>query len=121
MEHARRSMNRCKRARSPLARVLTLGIVCGLLTLQSASAQDEPVIADEAAQGSFLDGLDWQVMASGFYLFNSNLVAGPYNNLDYPYTGYMGFGLNFAGGDLSYTGENFGSPSAFASEVEPLN
>jgi hypothetical protein len=38
--------------------VLTLGIACGLLTLQSASAQDEPVIADEAAQVSFLDGLD---------------------------------------------------------------
>ncbi len=54
-----------------------------------------------------LDGLDWQVMASGFYLFNANRVAGPYNELDYPYTGYMGFGLNFAGGDVSYRGEKF--------------
>jgi hypothetical protein len=77
----------------------------------SASAQDEPAeptVPDEAAENRFLDGLDWQVMASGFYLFNSNLVAGPYNDLDYPYTGYMGFGLNFAGGDVSYTGEKFG-------------
>jgi len=46
-------------------------------------------------------------MASGFYLFNPNRVAGRYNNLDYPYTGYMGFGLNFVGGDVSYTGEKF--------------
>jgi hypothetical protein len=89
-------------------------MVCGLTclsALSSASAQEEPAepaAPVEAAENRFLDGLDWQVMASGFYLFNSNLVAGPYNNLDYPYTGYMGFGLNFAGGDLNYAGEKFG-------------
>lgn len=59
------------------------------------------------AASPFLDGLDWQVMASGFYLLNAHRVAGPYNELDYPYTGYMGFGVNFAGGDVSYTGEKF--------------
>ena len=117
MEHARRSMNRRKRAGSRLSQARTLGMVCCLTclstlsALSSASAQDEPAeptVPDEAAENRFLDGLDWQVMASGFYLFNSNLVAGPYNDLDYPYTGYMGFGLNFAGGDVSYTGEKFG-------------
>jgi len=117
MEHARRSMNSSKRAGSLPRQASTLGMVCcltclsALWTLSSASAQDEPAeptVPDDVAENHFLDGLHWQVMASGFYLFNSNLVAGPYNNLDYPYTGYMGFGLNFAGGDLNYTGEKFG-------------
>lgn len=65
-------------------------------------------MSGEGAGSSFLDGLQWQVMASGFYLFNAHRFAGPYNDLGYPYTNYMGFGLNFAGGDLSYTGEKFG-------------
>ncbi len=46
-------------------------------------------------------------MASGFYLFDAHRVAGPYDELGYPFTNYMGFGLNFAGGDLSYTSEKF--------------
>ena len=27
--------------------------------------------------------------------------------MDYPYTNYNGFGLNFVGGDSQYTGEKF--------------
>jgi len=63
----------------------------------------------------FLDGLSWQLMASAFYNFNGYRVSGDYNDLvpdpvaraTYPYTNYMGFGLNFAGGDVMYTGEKF--------------
>ncbi len=67
-------------------------------------------------------------MASGFYLFNANRVSGPYNELNYPYTGYIGFGLNFVGGDVTYTGENFavtvglrwGSGASQLSALAPL-
>ena len=64
----------------------------------------------------FLDGLSWQVMASAFYMFNGHRVSGDYNDIlppvderaAYPYTRYMGFGLNFVGGMVSYTGEKWG-------------
>jgi hypothetical protein len=83
---------------------LVVAFLCSLLVPAWASAEKS---AEDGAN-AFLDGLDWQVMASGFYLFNAHRIHGPYNNLDYPYTGYMGFGLNFAGGDVSYNGEKFG-------------
>lgn len=64
---------------------------------------------------TFLDGLSWQLLVSGFYMFNGYRVAGTYNDLSpdpatrssYPYTNSMGFGLNFVGGDLGYRGEKF--------------
>jgi len=86
-----------------LERVLIVVLFCGLCFTNRVRA-DEP---SEEAPSPFLDGLDWQVMASGFYLFNTHLVAGHYNELDYPYTGYMGFGVNFVGGDVSYSREKF--------------
>lgn len=85
---------------------LPFALVCCLALPEAAAAQQEPA-TDGDAGSSFLDGLQWQVMASGFYLFNAHRVTGAYNELGYPYTNYMGFGLNFAGGDLSYTGEKF--------------
>lgn len=85
-----------------LKRALCVGLMCSAGLSGSASAQDA-----SPAPGSFLDGLDWEVMATGFYLFNTHLISGSYNELDYPYTSYMGFGLNFAGGDVSYTGDKF--------------
>jgi hypothetical protein len=94
-----------------------------------ALGQQSPTAATEAAPKSqtehgapqatgespFLQGLSWQLLASGFYMFNGYRVAGPYNDLNpdpsvrdnYPYTNYMGFGLNFAGGDVGYRGEKF--------------
>jgi len=106
---------------------LKLAVLCGLWLPTWARAQDvlEP---REGTQGGFLDGFDWQMMASGFYLFNANRVSGPYNELNYPYTGYMGFGLNFVGGDASYTGEKFavtvglrwGSGASQLSALAPL-
>ncbi len=89
-----------------MKRALTFALVCCLWLAGVASAQEESA-AGEGAGSSFVDGLQWQVMASGFYLFNAHRVSGPYNDLGYPYTNYMGFGLNFAGGDVSYTGEKF--------------
>jgi len=77
-------------------------------------AQEEP-----ATGASWKDGLSWQLMASAFYRIggytNNGVRAGTYNNLlstdsptaGYPYTNYNGFGLNFAGGDVMYTGEKF--------------
>ena len=78
-------------------------------------------IAEETPDvgGSWKDGLSWQLMASAFYRIggytNNGVRAGTYNNLlstdsptaGYPYTNYNGFGLNFAGGDVMYTGEKF--------------
>ncbi|MGB8332195.1 MAG: outer membrane beta-barrel protein [Polyangiales bacterium] len=86
-----------------LKRALTAALLCSLWLPGWAFAEELP----EEAPARWLDGLNWQVMTSGFYLYNAHRVAGRYNNLDYPYTGYMGFGLNFAGGDVSYTGEKF--------------
>ena len=82
-------------------------------SVRVAAAGEEPV--EEGHQHPFLDGLSWQLMASAFYMFNGYRVSGPYNDLEpapdarsfYPYTNYMGFGLNFAGGDVMYTGEKF--------------
>lgn|GEM_PF-1259003 len=75
---------------------------------------------EEPSEGArpFLDGLSWQVMASAFYRLggyvNDGVLAGRYNSLvnaedglGYPYTNYNGFGLNFAGGDVMFTGEKF--------------
>jgi hypothetical protein len=93
---------------------------------EEAMAEPPKTAADDIGQGPsgeevaggerpFLDGLSWQVMASAFYMFNGYRVSGTYNDLEpdpdarssYPYTNYMGFGLNFAGGDVMYTGEKF--------------
>lgn len=75
-----------------------------------AADEMEAEYADEAGDEAhpMLDGLSWQVMASAFYNFNGHRVSGDYNNLGYPYTRYMGFGLNFVGGMVAYTGEKWG-------------
>ncbi len=72
------------------------------------SSLDQVPRAAEHHEHPALDGFDWQLMASAFYNFNGYRVAGDYNTLGAPYTNYMGFGLNFAGGDVSYTGDKFG-------------
>ena len=88
---------------------------------------------EEAAEGApWKDGLSWMVMASAFYRVggytNDGVVAGTYNDIGYPYTNYNGFGLNFAGGDLMYTGEKFavrldlrfGEGAALLSPIAPI-
>lgn len=72
----------------------------------------DDMAAEEPAEGeSWKDGIDWMVMASAFYrvggYIGDGVLAGPYNNVVYPYTNYNGFGLNFVGGDFQYTGEKF--------------
>lgn len=74
----------------------------------AADDMTEEYAGDEPEGGAFIDGLSWQVMASAFYNFNTYRVSGPYNSLGYPYTQYMGFGLNFVGGMVAYTGEKWG-------------
>jgi len=49
-----------------------------------------------------LDGLTWQLLVTSYYMFNAHRVSGPYNGLEYPYADSHGFGLVFAGGDVSY-------------------
>jgi len=82
--------------------------------IQEEYAPEEP----SKGERPFLDGLSWQVLASAFYrlggYLHDGVRAGPYNALvdadeqiGYPYTNYNGFGLNFAGGDVMYTGEKF--------------
>ncbi|MGB5812515.1 MAG: outer membrane beta-barrel protein [Polyangiales bacterium] len=84
----------------------------------AADDMEAEYAGDEDAH-PFLDGLSWQIMASSFYRLGgyvgSGVLPGPYNTLlsdtgrlGYPYTGYNGFGLNFVGGMVQYTGEKFG-------------
>jgi len=77
----------------------------------------EEEYGEEPTEGErpFLDGLSWQVMASSFYRLSGYIddgvttaPSGEYNTLGYPYTSYNGFGLNYAGGLVQYTGEKFG-------------
>lgn len=70
----------------------------------AASAPAAPV----EESGRILDNLTWMVMASGYYLFNSHRVSGPYNSVGYPYADSMGFGLAFAGANMQYMGDTFG-------------
>lgn len=79
---------------------------------ESPKTAADDLSEEEPAEGeSWKDGLSWMVMASAFYrvggYLDDGVVAGTYNSFGYPYTNYNGFGLNFAGGDLQYTGEKF--------------
>jgi len=73
------------------------------------------VAADDVGEpeegSSFRDNIDWMVMGSAFYriggYIGDGVIAGEYNSIEYPYTSYNGFGLNFVGGDFQYTGEKF--------------
>jgi len=79
---------------------------------ESPKVAMDDIAEEEPAEGaSWKDGLSWMVMASAFYRVggytDDGVVAGTYNDIGYPYTNYNGFGLNFAGGDVMYTGEKF--------------
>ena len=99
---------------------LILGIAVALLASRGArsTARAEPQSGekpvespvDEPVAGSspFLDGLSWQLLVSSYYMFNAHRVAGPYNDLRYPYADAMGFGLVFAGGDVAYRADKWG-------------
>ncbi|MGB3051797.1 MAG: outer membrane beta-barrel protein [Polyangiales bacterium] len=78
---------------------------------ESPKTAADDVAAEPGEEAPWKDGLSWMLMASAFYRVggytNDGVVAGTYNSIGYPYTNYNGFGLNFAGGDLMYTGEKF--------------
>ena len=96
------------------------------------TAADDIGVQEPAEGGSWKDGLSWQLMASSFYRIggytSDGVLAGTYNTLGYPYTNYNGFGLNFAGGDVMYTGEKFavrldlrfGEGAALLSPIAPV-
>ncbi len=96
------------------------------------TAADDMGEEESAEAAPWKDGLSWMVMASAFYRVggytSDGVVAGPYNDIGYPYTNYNGFGLNFAGGDLMYTGEKFavrldlrfGEGAALLSPIAPI-
>jgi hypothetical protein len=70
---------------------------------------DEQSTEQPAEQpNQLLDGLTWQLLVTSYYMFNAHRVAGPYNSLAYPYADSMGFGLVFAGGDISYRTDKWG-------------
>lgn len=72
---------------------------------QEAPDEEPPI---EEAPVALLDGLSWQILVSSYYMFNAHRVAGPYNDLEYPYADTQGFGLVFVGGDVSFRTEKFG-------------
>ncbi len=78
---------------------------------ESPKTAADDVAVEPGEEASWKDGLSWMLMASAFYRIggytDDGVVAGTYNSIGYPYTNYNGFGLNFAGGDLMYTGEKF--------------
>lgn len=101
-------------ARFSLIRAIALGLllVSAPETTVRAEAGEvgrEPELAEAGAKPNpSLDGLSWQLLVSSFYMFNAHRVSGPYNSLGYPYADSMGFGLTFAGGDVSYQRAKWG-------------
>ena len=86
-----------------------------------AEVTPEPVVeeAPPPSAARFLDAVKWQLMASGYYMFNAHRVSGSYNGAGYdgspyPYTRNHGFGLNFAGADASYEGDEWGDHRGLA-------
>ncbi|MEO1334578.1 MAG: outer membrane beta-barrel protein [Myxococcota bacterium] len=73
----------------------------------SAHAEDKKVSAS-SVWDSFLEKASGQAFASGYYMFNAHTTAGAYNTVGYPYTINQGFGLNFAGLDGAYDGDDLG-------------
>jgi len=61
---------------------LSLVLMCSLASPAMAVAQDtdEAYTRDDPAEGErpFLDGLYWQLLVSGFYMFNGYRVSGVY-------------------------------------------
>ena len=99
---------------------LILGVAVALLASRGARSRaraepdsgegpvESPVEEPVAGSRLFLDGLSWQLLVSSYYMFNAHRVAGPYNDLQYPYADAMGFGLVFAGGDVAYRADKWG-------------
>ena len=83
-------------------------IVCGLPPRAHADLKTEEATSDGQGSVNVPDELSWQVLVSSYYMFNAHRVSGPYNSLEYPYADSHGFGLTFAGGDVSYRTDKWG-------------
>lgn len=101
-------------ARISLAPAIAVGLLLVSASVTTARAEvgevePELQMADPSAKANpWLDGLSWQLLVSSFYMFNAHRVSGPYNSLEYPYADSMGFGVTFAGGDVSYRSTKWG-------------
>lgn len=119
-----------------MKKFLTISMMCALAVPSLAFAQDEfaeaeseaaaepaaPIEAtpraveveeeEEAASG--VDGLSWGLFADAFYNLSTTMPEADGTGVVRANTGYMhadhhGFGLNFAGLDMSYMGEKAGA------------
>ncbi len=52
--------------------------------------------------------VDYGIMVSSYYMFNAHRVAGPYNDVQYPYADSHGFGLTFVGAGVRYEADQGG-------------
>jgi hypothetical protein len=89
-----------------------LGAAMGLLICGGvpSEARADLKTEEETSEGSMkVPGeLSWQLLVTSYYMFNAHRVSGPYNSLEYPYADSQGFGLVFAGGDVSYRTDKWG-------------
>ena len=89
-----------------------LGAAMGLLICggMRSEARADLKAEEETSEGAVAvpDELSWQLLVSSYYMFNAHRVGGPYNSLEYPYADSQGFGLTFAGGDVSYRTDKWG-------------
>ena len=89
-----------------------LGAAMGLLVCGGvpSEARADLKTEEETSEGSVKvpDELSWQLLVTSYYMFNAHRVSGPYNSLEYPYADSQGFGLVFAGGDVSYRTDKWG-------------
>ena len=86
-----------------MTKSVILALACALLALPGVARAD-----DEGP--SFLDNVSFQAHATSYYLLNGHRTP---NSADQPgfraYARNQGFGLTFAGFDVSYTGDHFGA------------
>jgi hypothetical protein len=54
------------------------------------------------------DVVAWRLAVTSYYMFNAHRVAGPYNELEYPYADSQGFGLTFVSAGVAYQTSKWG-------------
>ncbi|MFW2387198.1 MAG: hypothetical protein ACN4G0_02605, partial [Polyangiales bacterium] len=88
--------------------VVSLLIICRLPATALADLKTQAETSEPQTSVRVPDELSWQLFVSSYYMFNAHRVSGPYNSLAYPYADSHGFGLTFAGGDVSYRTDKWG-------------
>jgi len=91
-----------------LSVAMALLISGGALSEARADLKAEEETSEGEGTVNVPDELTWLLFATSYYMFNAHRVSGPYNSLEYPYADSHGFGLVFAGGDVSYRTDKWG-------------